>query len=218
MNAINYFKMDIRLIRGALICYLFVPFVVIYFISKSLTFGLGFLFFFLVIVATVPFNGENSEKCDTMYYMLPSKISSMVLGRFLYLIITMIIVWIIAAIVMKYGYDINIMSALEVCIICIAGMVATIFCLLEYPLYYKFGIKKGNGLSMLLIMIPSFIVLSLPSILNNKNMLSSKILYRASAFTMSNKIMLPILAIVIISIVGIISYVLSCLICEKKEI
>lgn len=218
MNSINYLKLDFRLIRGELRYYGFVPLIAILFILKSPIIGMGYLFFFLMIVATVPFNGQNIENCERMYYMFPSKTSSMVLGRFLYLLSAIIIVWIIDVSVIMYHYNTNTISILEVGIICLSGIVATIFCFVQYPLYYKFGIGKGKILSMILFMVPAFIVFALPSMLKNNGILSPEFLYRLSAVTMRNKIILPLLIIVIIGILGIVSYLFSCLICERKEI
>lgn len=219
MRAINYLKLDIRIVRGTLKYLVLVPLVFILFtLKESSVMGLGYLFFFLMVVAATPFSVESNEKCDKMYYMLPSKISSMVLGRFLYLISVMVIVWIIDGSVMMYLYKTNIMSALEVGVICLSGVVATIVCFCQYPIYYKFGMEKGKILSMLLYVVPAFIVFTLPSVLSNRSFLTPEFLNRNLTFTMQNKAILSLLVVLIISIIGIVSYLFSCSICQRKEI
>ncbi|GIM29971.1 hypothetical protein CPJCM30710_26370 [Clostridium polyendosporum] len=219
MRAINYLKLDIRIMRGTLKYLVLVPLVFIFLTLKdSSAMGLGYLFFFLIIIAATPFTVESNEKCDKMYYMLPSKISSMVLGRFLYLISTILIVWIIDGSVMMYLYNTNTLSALEAIAICLSGAVATIVCFCQYPIYYKFGIEKGKILSALLYTVPAFIIFALPSVLSSSSILTPQFLDRVLALTMSNKISLSLLVVVIISIIGIVSYLFSCSICQRKEI
>lgn len=219
MNAINYFKLDIKLMRGTLKYYMLIPLVfIILSLKDSSSMGIGYLFFFLVIAATAPFSTESYEKCGGMYHMFPSKISSMVLGRFLYLISAMTFVWLINISQMIYFYKITSISTMEIGIICFSGMIATIVCFCQYPIYYKFGIQKGKILSILIYMIPAFLVFALPSMLKSSKFLTPEFLNKALTLTMSNEIFISFLLVGIMSIVGIISYSISCTICEKKEI
>lgn len=219
MSSINYLKLDIRLIKGTLKYYAVIPLLFLFMGSKeSPIMALGYLFFFLIILATVPFSAESNERCEKMYYMLPSKVSSIVLGRFLYLISAMIIIWMIDGGIMMYSYKINKISDLDVATICLSGVVATIVCFCQYPLYYKFGMEKGKILSTILYMVPAFIVFALPSLLKNSRFLTPELGGRLLELIMSNKIILSLLTIVIIGIIGFISYLFSWDICEKREI
>ena len=218
MNSINYFKLDVRLMNKSLRYYVMLPFIaVMMFLSNSLTVGIGYMFFILVIMVTYPFSITSNEKCEKMYYMFPSKISSMVLGRYLYLISMMIIVWIINGSVIGYYYNIGKIDTLEVGAMCLTGILATIICFLQYPMYYKFGVEKGRMLSMLLYMIPAFLVFFLPSLLSSSSFIIKK-LNNILDFAMSSKITITMLSLLIIVIVGTISYLISFFVCKNKEI
>lgn len=219
MNAINYFKLDIKLMRGTLKYYIFIPLVFIIFsLMDSSAMGIGYLFFFLVLAATVPFSVAGYEKCDGMYRMFPSKISSMVFGRFLYLISAMALVWLVNISQMVYFYKIMTINTMEIGLVCFSGMIATIVCFCQYPIYYKFGIQKGKVLTTLIYMIPAFLVFALPSLLKNCKFLTPEFLSKALTLTESNKFFTSFLIIGIMIIVGIVSYSISCTICENKEI
>ncbi len=213
MSSINYLKLDIRLIKGTLRYYIIIPFIcILFFVNKQYIMAMAYLFFILVILAAVPFSIENNEKCDKMYYMMPSKVSSMVLGRFLYLISAMLILWITVGIATMYLCNVNAMSELQVVLICLSGLLSTIFCFFQYPIYYKIDIQKGNIVAQMLYLVPAFIAFSSPSIISEKYLIISL------KYIMGNKIILPLLIVVIISIVGFLSYLLSLAICTRKEI
>ncbi|MEQ8153832.1 MAG: ABC-2 transporter permease [Clostridiaceae bacterium] len=212
MNAINYLKLDFRIMRDTIRYLALIPAIFIMFSLKSTSLmGLGYLFFFLMIVAATPFSVESNEKCDRMYYMFPSKLSSMVLGRYLYLISTIAIVWIIDGITMLYLYNIKSISMLEVGIICLTGSLASIACLFQYPIYYKLGMEKGRILSGFLYMVPAFIVFSLPSIIKDSCFLTPFVT------SIGNKMFFLLIGVLITIVSGIISYLISCSVCEKKE-
>lgn len=219
MSCINYFKLDFRLMKESLKTFILIPLAFLFVFAKSSpTMALGYLFFFLIIFATTPFSIESNEKCDKLYYMLPSTIPSMVLGRFLYLISAMIIVWIINGVAMVYLYRVNVIGALDVGITLLSGVIASVVCFCQYPIYYKFGMEKGKILSMLIYLVPAMFIFVLPSALKENNILTLESLDKTVSFIMNNKIVLPLLSLVIISIVGIISYLFSWTICKKKEV
>lgn len=219
MSALNYLKLDFTLMKGRLKFYAFMPLIfVILFLKDSPVMGVGYLFFFFLIIAATPFSTESNEKCNKMYYMLPSRISSMVLGRFLYLISVMSIIWILSGTLMIYSSSINTMSDIEVGIMSFSGILATVVCFCQYPIYYKYGIEKGRILSMLLYMLPAFMIFSLPSVLSNNKFFTQQTLSKILTFIIENKNILPIISIIIISIIGYIAYLVSCSICKRKEI
>lgn len=218
MSSINYFKLDLRIMKGTLKHYMIIPVFFLLMLSTDAAMGIGYLFFFLLITVSVPFSIESNEKCNTMYYMFPSKVHSMVLGRFLFLIITSALIWLISSIVMVYFYHINKISIMEIGVICLTGIASTIICFCQYPFYYKFGLEKGRVLSIVLYMLPAFAVFLLPSFLGGSNLITPETLNNALNFAVQNKAVLMIFSMVIVAIVGIISYLISCFICEKKEI
>jgi len=219
MNAINYLKLDFRIMSDSIRYLALMPaiFIIITFKSSSLM-GLAYLFFFLMIVAATPFSAESNEKCDRMYYMFPARISSMVLGRYLYLFSAIAVGWLINGLMMLYLYNIDSLGVLQASVVCLSGFTASLASLFQYPMYYKFGMEKGRILSILLYMIPAFTVFALPSILLNSSFLSPAV-SNISAIAETGGILLFFTAgVIIISIAGIISYLFSCSVCEKKEI
>lgn len=219
MNAINYLKLDFRITRDSIRYLLMIPAIFIMFSLKSTSIiGLGYLFFFLLIFAATPFSVESNEKCGKMYYMFPSRLSSMVLGRYLYLVCGMIAVWSIDGLMMLHLYNSNFIGILEVAVVCFSGLTASVASLFQYPLYYKFGVEKGRILSILLYMAPAFIVFALPSLLLDSSFLTPFVSHIAATAAAGNKIILFFAGGIVISIAGVISYLISCSVCEKKEI
>ena len=214
MTAIKYLILDLRLIRGILKYYILFPIVFVLLLTKESTvFALGYLFFILLYIAPNPFTAESKEKGDSFYYILPSKISSIVLGRYLYLLSTIIIIWGIAGTAMFYLYNLNAVTIIELWTICISGIATTLISFLQYPLYYKFGMEKGK---ILVLAVPAMAVFILPTLLNKY--LPENFLFEVADKYLNNITSLMAFSIVIISIVGFASYKASCSICKRKEV
>ncbi|WP_252229396.1 ABC-2 transporter permease [Clostridium sp. ZBS15] len=215
MNAINYLKFDFRIIKGNLKYYslFFIAFAISMLYSENNINAMSYLFFVLIIVAILPFSSEGNKKSTEMYYMFPSKTSSMVMGRFLYLIILNIIVWVIEISTMIHFYNIGSIEMSEIILICFAGIIATIVCMIQYSVYYKFGMEKGRAILMLVYMVPAFFIFALPSILSERT-IPNNILN----LMIANKTIIGITSIITIIVVGAISYLISCYICENKDV
>ncbi|MGN2337109.1 ABC-2 transporter permease [Clostridium cagae] len=215
MNAINYLKFDFRIIKGNLKYYslFLITFVISMFCIQNTINSLSYLFFILIIVAVLPFSSEGNEKSREMYYMFPSKTSSMVMGRFLYLIILNIMVWMIEIFTMIHFYNIGSIEISEIILMCFAGIITTIICMIQYSVYYKFGMEKGRAILMLVYMVPAFFIFALPSILSERTIPNSIL-----NLIISNKAIIGIASIITIIIVGVISYLISCFVCNNKDI
>ncbi|OPJ55864.1 ABC-2 transporter permease [Alkalithermobacter paradoxus] len=213
MTAIKYLILDLMLIRGILKYYILFPLVFILLLKKeSAVFALGYIFFILLFIAPSPFTGESKEKDDSFYYILPSKISSIVLGRYLYLLSAIIIIWLIGGTAMFYLYNSNEVNRMELWTICFSGVAATLISFLQYPLYYKFGMEKGR---ILVLGVPAMAVFILPTLLNNY--LPENFLAELVNKYLNNVTNLIAISGAIISIVGFISFKVSCSICKAKE-
>ncbi|MBN1039883.1 MULTISPECIES: ABC-2 transporter permease [unclassified Clostridium] len=215
MNAINYLKFDFRIIKGNIKYYslFLIAFAVSMFNYEISINAMSYLFFILIIVAILPFSSEGNQKSREMYYMFPSKISSMVMGRYLYLTIINIMVWTIEIFTMIHFYSIGVVNIEEIILICFAGISSTIICIIQYSIYYKFGMEKGKVIMMLVYMVPAFLIFSLPYVLK-QTIIPNDILN----LIVANKIILGSLSIFIVMCIGIISYLISCSICKNKEI
>jgi hypothetical protein len=219
MKSLSFLKLDFRMMKGIFRYFLFLPLIfLIFFMKENPILGIGYMFFFLVIIGTVPFSAEVNEECTKMYYMLPSKISNMVLGRFLYLFSLIVIIWGINGGVIWYFYSNKLLSSMELSIACLSGIAASIICILQYPIYYKFGLEKGKMLSIIIYMVPAFIVFLLPTFLSGKNAIILDLINKTILISQEKPYILPILGGLIVLLVGVIAYIVSCSICKNKEL
>lgn len=217
-NAMNYLKFDLRLTKEAirypsLLGIIFYIFFV--YIAHSYSFGIVYLLFMMVILAMSPFNSQGNEKSLEMYYMFPSKVSNMVMGRFLYLIVFILPTFTISGFTTFYLYEINKINNLEVIILCYSGLLSSIICLIQYPLYYKFGFVRGKMLSTVIHLVPAFIVFTVPSFALDSVRNTNIELYKNLDVVL---ILLLALGVFVTCLIGYISYLLSCKICKKKEV
>lgn len=221
MEALKYFKLDLRTIKNSRMGYQIILILcacTFILLSSSYKFGMSYLLLCLVIFATIPFSLETSEKSEIIHYILPSKISKMVLGRFIYLIILSSIVFLVNGFLMFNLYNNNSMSMIEVVIMFTTCILAIAVCFCQYSIYYKFGIEQGKLLSMLLYFVPAFIVFMIPTFLDKDRLNILENLEKNINFFINNKSILFIIAIIIVVIIGTINYFISCRICKNKEI
>lgn len=215
MNSINYMKLDIRLTLGTLKYYAFIPLIVILmFMQGSPIMAIGYMFFFLVIFAATPFSAESNQKCEGMYFILPSNVESMVLGRYLYFAVNTFLIWAADGIIMLYAYNSNVLGIFEIAAICTSGLLATIICFMQFPIYYKFGMERGRILSLFTYLIPALGIFALPSSLKDSSFIKTGLL----KMNQSSAATIIALSLIIVSIIGIISYLISCTICKRKEL
>lgn len=215
MNAINYLKFDLRIIKESIKYYVLIPTifcVIVMFLGHSYPIVISYLFFFLVIFATIPFSMQGNEKSTEMYYMFPAKISSMVLGRFLYLICSTFVIFILNGFIMTYLYKINELNNLQILLNCLCGLSSVVACCIQYPMYYKFGLEKGRILSIIIYLVPAFIIFMLPDLLKE-----TIIIKNINDSGKLNLIFLIISSLITIFI-GYLSYLISVTICKSKEI
>ncbi|EHJ01555.1 hypothetical protein CDLVIII_5064 [Clostridium sp. DL-VIII] len=217
-NAMNYLKFDLRLTKEAikysgLLGIIFHIFLV--YIAHSYSFGIVYLLFMMVVLAMSPFSSQGNEKSLEMYYMFPSKVSNMVMGRFLYLIVLILPAFTISGFTTLYLYEINKINKLEVIILCYSGLLSSIICLIQYPLYYKFGFVRGRMLSTIINFLPAFIVFTVPNFALDSVRDTSIELYKNFDLEF---ILLLALGVFVTCLIGYISYLLSCKICKEKEV
>lgn len=161
----------------------------------------------LVILAAIPFSMQGNEKSTEMYYMFPAKISSMVLGRFIYLICSALAIFVLVSIDIWYLYQVNAIQGIELIAILLSAFVCLIMCFIQYPLYYKLGIQNGRIISLVIYIIPGAIVYALPNIFRKRFDLS-----------VNNSVILMLICIIIVAIFGIMSYLVSYKICKNKQL
>lgn len=219
-NSINYLKFDLRISQKSMKYYVLIQsiFCFMFIFFGDYTFGMSYLFFFLIILATTPFSIQGNEKSTEMYYMLPTKVSSMVLGRFLYLICLTFVIFVESGLIMTYLHKINKIGDLQILITCLCGVASMIICFIQYPIYYKVGLEKGRIVSMIIYLVPAFIVFILPRCLMEENLFINEKLQESQKFFISNNIILILCILLTLIFIGYISYLISCRICKRKEV
>lgn len=210
VNSIKYLKFDFRIIKESSKRYFLItliPFFAFMLGGESYIFAISYLFLLLIVLAAMPFSIEGNEKSSEMYYMFPSKISSMVLGRFLYLICSTFLIFAIAGIITWYLYYTNKVQNLDMLAVCLSGFTSLVMCFIQYPLYYKLGIENGRILSMIIYFIPAAIVLVAQNFLKNRLIVIH-----------INNIILMFISLLLVIFTGYISYLISYKVCKSKEI
>ena len=214
-DVISYLKLDLRISRKTLL--MIMPALIfmgyMFFVKEFYIMGMAYLLLFLIICVNIPFTAQGNENLECLYYTFPTKISKMVLGRFIYLIMWYIVIFSLEAILMMYLSNINEINNIEIIIVCVCGVITAIMCFCEYIICYRWGIKKSSIISFLYI-IPGMLVFMLPSFLiNNTNCIDWQI-----NFIINNKNLIAIFSGLVIIIIGYISYLITCRICKKKEV
>lgn len=144
-RSISYLKFDLRVIKESIRLYVLAPAIfcaLFMFSGETYTMALSYLFFFLIILATVPFSTQGNEKSTQMYYMFPGKISDMVLGRFLYLIGVALFIFLINTSIVTYLYQISRVQNFEVLTMFFCGLMSLITVLFNILYIISLGWKK----------------------------------------------------------------------------
>lgn len=215
MDAIKYFKLDLRISRKTLLtiipALIFIAYM--FFEREAYIFGMAYLLLFLVICVITPFIAQGNENLEYLYHTFPTKVSKMVLGRFMYLITWYIVIFSIEGILIMYLSSINETNNVEIITIYFCEMITAIMCFFEYVICYRWGIKSAITSSILYI-IPGLLVFMLPSsLIDNSNFILGQI-----NFILQNKNLIIVLCTFIIIAIGYISYIISCKICKRKEV
>ena len=222
MDAIKYLKLDFRIIKekNQYINFALIPiFTVI--MLKYIEFGLTGTVFLTFMCAGIPFTNEKLDNFNEMYKSFPYKLSTMILGRFIYLFIIMIISLIICIFSgIYYSNNQNgIMLMAETIIIANFSVVINFLC---YPLYYDDKMEKNNKIKTIITSIITLIIVALifciPMEMEIMSSLFSNELNLIGNYVLINSKTLITLEVLYFAIVGYISYLASCRICRRKEV
>ena len=217
MQAIKFMKLDLTLLRSWGKFFVIIPVIMLIFsINMQVAFALNYLFFFLMLISVTPFSYETVENCQKLYYTLPGKISDMVMGRYLFLLLSVAALLAFDTVTISILSSMDMIPLIDIITILMSIVVGVLLCLIQYPVYYKYGYQKGKLSSMLIYMIPAFIVFLLPSVLTEQATASKAL--EVLEFLSTYPIIIAAIVIAIVVLAGWISYSLSVGICKKKEI
>ena len=217
MQAIKFMKLDLTLLRSWGKFFVIIPVIMLIFsINMQIAFALNYLFFFLMLISVTPFSYETVENCQKLYYTLPGKISDMVMGRYLFLLLSVAALLAFDTVTISILSSMDMIPLIDIITILMSIVVGVLLCLIQYPVYYKYGYQKGKLSSMLIYMIPAFIVFLLPSVLAEQATASKAL--EVLEFLSTYPIIIAAIIIAIVVLAVWISYSLSVGICKKKEI
>ncbi|WP_314112836.1 ABC-2 transporter permease [uncultured Solobacterium sp.] len=163
MNAIKVFKLDLLSIKP----YLTIKNLIILIglgtlygvLSKNPAFVLATVQMFAILFSGYPFMVGEESGIDPLYKLFSISSKDVVKGRYLLAtvsVIVMLVVGVVMAMLIGLAYPMeDLFNSLLLTAPCI-GMISLIIIFIEYPIYFKYGYKKGKTLTavpMLLLAI-----------------------------------------------------------------
>lgn len=160
---INCFQLDFLTAKNTMRTYLLM-FGIALALSVAIksSFGIIYMFMLGLIVACAPFAAESNTRISKFKNGLPIRKSDQVKGRYLFLVVMILIIWVVASIIVYVRYSTGSFEYANVISCYLAGITVSIISLIQYPLYYKFGLIKGRILNMAIYILPIIIVILLP--------------------------------------------------------
>lgn len=159
------FRLNLIIVKKSFVTYLVLFLIAIAFsVTISSSFGIAYLFVIMVLIARTPFSYEANTKISKFTYGLPVKKTDHVKGRYMYLITFLVIAWIISSVIIVLRYNEGTFKFVNVISCISSGLLLSIVAMVQYPLYYKLGIIKGNLWSLIINTIPIIIAIALPQI------------------------------------------------------
>lgn len=168
---INCFQLDFLIAKNTLRTYLLM-FAIALVLSVAIksSFGIIYMFMLALIVACAPFAAESNTRISKFKNGLPIKKSEQVMGRYLFLVVMILAAWVVASLIVYVRYSTGSFEYANVISCFLAGITVSVISLIQYPLYYKFGLIKGRILNMAIYILPIIIVMILPQYARDMSM------------------------------------------------
>ena len=162
---IKSFRFDLILTKSSVRMYmvLFCAAIALSIFIKS-SFGIAYMFTLAIIAACAPFSCESNTRITSFTNSLPIKKADRVKGRYMFLISMLAFVWFVSAIIVLAKYKAGSFEYANIISCFLAGITMTVLSLIQYPLYYRFGLMKGRLLNMAIYTLPIIIILALPQV------------------------------------------------------
>lgn len=223
VDAIKYLKLDLRIMKEKkqYIYLILIP-IFIFIMLNYIEAGLTCLLFLVMLYLELPFSNENSDKLETMYSLFPYRLSSMILGRFLYLNIMLIITVFICFGTGLYYFSKNTPEILAIPELIIIANFSGILYFFSYMLCYKAQVEKDNMIKTTVITIVLLIIFTLIVLIPMGMKLIAyeyiNELNSISDFILNNIKVLIALNIISLIVIEYISFLVSLKICRRKEV
>lgn len=214
-DAISYLKLDLRISKKSLL--MTIPAVIfmgfIFWEKKGYMMAMSYLLLILIVCAITPFYNTAYEKLEKVYNVFPTRVSHMVLGRYMYLILWILTVFSVEYITMIYLHNINEIHSREIITMCFCEIVVAMICFVEYALCYKLG-EVNKVIISFLHVIPGMAVFIIYPYLIDHKIISDMLIN----FIISSRNMVMVFCAFIVASIGYVSYLISCKICKRKEV
>lgn len=214
-NVISYLKLDFRISKKILL--MMMPIITlmlyIFLMRKGYTIGMSYFLLILVVLATIPFSKTAYEKIDIMYNTFPVKNSEMVFGRYIYITLWILLIFIIEALLMFYLHESNGITDREIVMIFLCEVIATVICFVEGPIFYMIENENNTVSSILHGASPLFIFFISSFMIDNKFISNIQV-----NFMIDNKNIIIVIIAFLMIFIGYVSYLISCEICKRKEV
>lgn len=165
MNALKVFKLDILSIRPYLTIknlIILTGFGILYgALSKDPVFAMATVQMFAILFVGYPFMVGEEAGIDPLYKLFDIEPKDVVKGRYLLAmasVIIMLVVGVILAMLIGLIWSIEDMFHHLTSAMPITGFIALSIIFIEYPIYFKYGYKKGKALAAIAVLLPAICV------------------------------------------------------------
>lgn len=221
INAIKYLNLDLQIIKekNQYVYFVLIP-IFACIMLKYMEFGLTGMVFITFMCVGIPFTNEKLDKLDEMYRLFPYRSSTMILGRFIYLFIIMIVFSLIYIFWGLY-YSNNQNGIILMAETIIIGNFSVVINFICYPLYYDDKIEKNRRIkttvTSIITLIIFAIIFCIPIEMKMMSSLFGDELNFMGNFILINNKTFIVLEMLSFVIIGGISYLISCELYKRKE-
>jgi len=222
MNAYNYLKLDIRSSKSTLKFFILAPVILILVALleyDGLLFMTGWIGTFYLLSLELPFTAEMSNNTRLIYTILPGKIKSRVLGRYLYMVLYGVYLLCTSFILLFIADYIEMLAVQPYLYFSMFTLFSfsMIVGLIEYCIYYKVKFDGQSRIAMLLRMIPAFSMMVIGSMVSNRIVQSQDSLSGIINFAKNNWLLVIGMEVLIVIAIITISFSISCKFCAARE-
>lgn len=222
MNTLKFLKLDIKIIRSQFKVFFIYPtmgLILIFFIMNDITFIIGYMMLGFTAMATAPFSMEYTNSRNVFYFTLPAGVKSMVLGRYLVLVLMAVLYWgmsflLAIASILKGG----IITDAHVFYFSVFWTAGIIISLIQYAVFFKLGVPKSQQFFSLIQMLPGMALWLVMSFGGRYIEQNSGRIQAVFEYGISHLPFILLSEVLLLVLVFIVTYYISCVIYSNKEL
>lgn len=222
MEALKFMKLDLKVIRSQLKVFFIYPVMGVVFIligMNDMIFILGYMILGFSIMATTPFSMEYTNSRNVFYFTLPASMKSMVMGRYLVLLLIAVMYGLMSLLltilsVMNGG----VITGFHLFYFSVFTTGSIIICLIQYTLFFKLGVFKSQQFFSVIQMLPGMAVWLIMSFGGSYLDKHTGTILNVFEFGTKHLQLIVLAEVILVGAVFALTYHLSNVICNKKEI